>query len=113
MPSVTSPSIRDSFHPKGLCGPVRRGSQGDPSPLTTAQLSPAGLTQCLLPSCEVLGKWLIKCESQGRGQAPQVVCCWVLFLAVGISRRWASLGGSTCWLSLLSFPRKLSWGCFP
>lgn len=67
MPSVTSPSIRDSFHPKGLCGPVRRGSQGDPSPLTTAQLSPAGLTQCLLPSCEVLGKWLIKCESQGRG----------------------------------------------
>lgn len=104
MPRVTGPS----FHCKGLCGLVRRGSQGDSSPLTMAQLSPAGLTQCLLPSCEVLGKWLIKCESQGQGGYLRWSAACALLLAVSISRRWASLVGSTCWLALPSFPRKLS-----
>lgn len=82
MPRVTIPSIRDSFHPKGLCGLVIRGSQGDPSPLTTAQLFPAGPTQCRLPSCEVLGKWLIKSESQGQGQHLRWSAACTLLLAV-------------------------------
>lgn len=82
MPRVTIPSIRDSFHPRGLCGLVRRGSGGDSSPLTTAQLSPACPTQCLLPSCEVLGKWLIKSESQGQGRHLRWSAACTLLLAV-------------------------------
>lgn len=109
---ITIPSIEDSFHPKGLCGLVRRESQRDPCPLTTIQLSPAGPTQCLLPSCEVLGNWLIKSESQGQGRRLRWPAACTLLLAACL-RRWASLVGSTCGFPRLSFPMKLSWGYLP
>lgn len=104
MPRVTRPSIRDSFHPRGLCGLVRRGSGGDSSPLITAQLSPACPTQCLLPSCEVLGKWLIKSESQGQGRHLRWSAACTLLLAVCL---WGQSGRECLLAPLLSFPRKL------
>lgn len=115
MPRVTLPAIRDSFYPQGLYGLEGRGSQRDPSPLTTAQLSPAGPTQCLLLSCEVLGKWLIRSESQGQGRHLRwsAVCTPPTpLLAVSVSVSGDGLG----WLEVpvgfsSSFPRKLSWEC--
>lgn len=109
---ITIPSIEDSFHPKGLCGLVRRESQRDPCPLTTIQLSPAGPTQCLLPSCEVLGKWLIKSESQGQGRRLRWPAACTLLLAACL-REVGQPGGEHLWAPRLSFPMKLSWGYLP
>lgn len=93
---ITIPSIEDSFHPKGLCGLVRRESQRDPCPLTTIQLSPAGPTQCLLPSCEVLGNWLIKSESQGQGRRLRWPAACTLLLAACL-REVGQPGGEHLW----------------